>query len=239
MSAPAQAAFEGEQPGQEPDGQRREHASDLRVPHGPSPLRRNGIRIGTGVDRWEPPAGPGCRGHTVPLTRAMIERLPGLKFISQTGRNTNHLDVPACTQHGITCFDPVVPNWNDEAMNREVEALRTARIIVMAITADTAGIASLAESGWAALSALARRQAFGLYVDNMFVAEGFNPRVSQDSSSLIEYLFGKDADQNPTEYGSQVRLDLQECQLVLGLASAHALRRSYCRGEAMRRATFC
>jgi D-3-phosphoglycerate dehydrogenase len=37
----------------------------------------------------------------VPLTRQIIERLPGLKFISQTGRNTNHLDVPACTQHGI------------------------------------------------------------------------------------------------------------------------------------------
>ena len=105
----------------------------------------------------------------------------------------------ACAQHGITCFDPVVANWDDEAMRREVDALRTARIIVMAITADTAGIASLAESGWAAMSALARRQAFGLYVDNMFVAEGFNPRLSQDSSSLIEFLFGKDADQNPTE----------------------------------------
>ena len=37
----------------------------------------------------------------VPLTRQTIERLPGLKFISQTGRNTNHLDIPACTQHGI------------------------------------------------------------------------------------------------------------------------------------------
>jgi D-3-phosphoglycerate dehydrogenase / 2-oxoglutarate reductase len=37
----------------------------------------------------------------VPLTRQMIERLPGLRFISQTGRNTNHLDVPACTQQGI------------------------------------------------------------------------------------------------------------------------------------------
>jgi D-3-phosphoglycerate dehydrogenase len=37
----------------------------------------------------------------VPLTRQMIERLPGLRFISQTGRNTNHLDISACTQHGI------------------------------------------------------------------------------------------------------------------------------------------
>ena len=34
----------------------------------------------------------------VPLTRQIIERLPALKFISQTGRNTNHLDVTACTR---------------------------------------------------------------------------------------------------------------------------------------------
>src|SRR5262245_20629325 len=37
----------------------------------------------------------------VPLTRQIIERLPDLRFISQTGRNTNHLDVAACTEHGI------------------------------------------------------------------------------------------------------------------------------------------
>lgn len=37
----------------------------------------------------------------VPLTRHIIERLPGLRFISQTGRNTYHLDIPACTEHGI------------------------------------------------------------------------------------------------------------------------------------------
>lgn len=37
----------------------------------------------------------------VPLTRQIIERLPGLRFISQTGRNTNHLDLVACTTHGI------------------------------------------------------------------------------------------------------------------------------------------
>ena len=37
----------------------------------------------------------------VPLTRQIIERLPDLKCISQTGRNTNHLDVTACTEHGI------------------------------------------------------------------------------------------------------------------------------------------
>jgi D-3-phosphoglycerate dehydrogenase len=37
----------------------------------------------------------------VPMTRQIIERLPDLKFISQTGRNNNHLDLAACTEHGI------------------------------------------------------------------------------------------------------------------------------------------
>jgi D-3-phosphoglycerate dehydrogenase len=37
----------------------------------------------------------------VPITRKIIEQLPGLKFICQTGRNVYHLDIPACTEHGI------------------------------------------------------------------------------------------------------------------------------------------
>ncbi len=37
----------------------------------------------------------------VPLTRQIIEQLPDLRFISQTGRNTYHLDLEACTQQGI------------------------------------------------------------------------------------------------------------------------------------------
>jgi D-3-phosphoglycerate dehydrogenase len=37
----------------------------------------------------------------VRLTRPTIARLADLRFISQTGRNTNHLDIAACTEHGI------------------------------------------------------------------------------------------------------------------------------------------
>lgn len=36
-----------------------------------------------------------------PFPRAVIERLPRLKLISQTGRHTAHIDVTACTEHGI------------------------------------------------------------------------------------------------------------------------------------------
>jgi len=37
----------------------------------------------------------------VPITRQIVEGLPGLKFISQTGRNVNHLDMVALTEKGV------------------------------------------------------------------------------------------------------------------------------------------
>lgn len=36
-----------------------------------------------------------------PFPRAVIERLPKLKLVSQTGRNAAHIDVAACTEKGI------------------------------------------------------------------------------------------------------------------------------------------
>ncbi len=37
----------------------------------------------------------------VVITRRILKQLPGLKFISQTGRNVSHLDLKACTESGI------------------------------------------------------------------------------------------------------------------------------------------
>jgi D-3-phosphoglycerate dehydrogenase len=36
-----------------------------------------------------------------PFLRPLIERLPKLKLISQTGRSTGHIDIDACTEHGV------------------------------------------------------------------------------------------------------------------------------------------
>jgi len=36
-----------------------------------------------------------------PIDRALLQRLPRLKFISQTGRAANHVDLSACTEAGI------------------------------------------------------------------------------------------------------------------------------------------
>jgi D-3-phosphoglycerate dehydrogenase len=36
-----------------------------------------------------------------PFPHALVERLSNLKLISQTGRSTGHIDIDACTEHGI------------------------------------------------------------------------------------------------------------------------------------------
>ncbi|HEU5200024.1 MAG TPA: D-2-hydroxyacid dehydrogenase family protein [Ktedonobacterales bacterium] len=35
------------------------------------------------------------------ITEALLARLPQLRFISQTGKSANHIDLAACTRHGI------------------------------------------------------------------------------------------------------------------------------------------
>ncbi len=36
-----------------------------------------------------------------PFPRVLIERLPKLELISQTGRSSGHIDIDACTEHGV------------------------------------------------------------------------------------------------------------------------------------------
>ncbi|MBX3080067.1 MAG: hypothetical protein KF716_00445 [Anaerolineae bacterium] len=69
---------------------------------------------------------------------------------------------------GVSYYDPVVPTWTDDTMMRESEAMATAKMLVMAITSTTAGVASLAESGWLIASAIMRKQVVGIWVDGMF-----------------------------------------------------------------------
>ena len=42
----------------------------------------------------------------VSVPRQVIEKLPQLKFISQTGGNVYHLDIAACTEHGVVVSAP-------------------------------------------------------------------------------------------------------------------------------------
>lgn len=48
-----------------------------------------------------------------PISRQLIEKLPRLKLIAQTGRVGNHIDLAACTQHGVAVAEglgsPIAP----------------------------------------------------------------------------------------------------------------------------------
>jgi D-3-phosphoglycerate dehydrogenase len=48
-----------------------------------------------------------------PITRALLDKLPQLKFISQTGRMGTHIDLAACTERGIAVAEgagsPIAP----------------------------------------------------------------------------------------------------------------------------------
>jgi hypothetical protein len=95
-----------------------------------------------------------------------------------------------CKQLGVQYYDPTeqTRDWDETMGRREVETVKECKVIVMAITGDTAGFASLAESGWAALSALKRGQAFGLYITPEFVDRKMGPL--QRLGSKIDALFG-------------------------------------------------
>lgn len=50
-----------------------------------------------------------------PVTRELIERLPHLKLLSQTGRGIAHIDLEACTEHGVAVCAADVSNPSSPA----------------------------------------------------------------------------------------------------------------------------
>jgi galactokinase len=102
----------------------------------------------------------------------MSEQEPVIFLMGTVGKSQWREPIKAaCAAEGISVFDPVVPIWDEAASRREAAALQRAQVILMAITAETASVGSLAESGWAALSALKRHQALGLYIDPDYVEQ--------------------------------------------------------------------
>jgi hypothetical protein len=77
----------------------------------------------------------------------------------------------ACLRRGLSCYDPTVANWTPADGEREAQALTNAKLVVMAVTSASESMGTLAESGWAFLNALTRRQAFALFVDTKFATK--------------------------------------------------------------------
>ena len=88
-----------------------DYADALRTTQAYPKLHASGHEIAIYNDAYTDPARmveqvKGCDAllltqQRLTVTRQMLEQLPQLKFISQTGRNVSHLDVAACTDLGI------------------------------------------------------------------------------------------------------------------------------------------
>src|SRR5215510_12274694 len=73
--------------------------------------RRTGHDVVVHTDAYIEPARvveqvAGCEAvlltqQRVPVTREIVARLPELRFISQTSANVYHIDLAACTEHGV------------------------------------------------------------------------------------------------------------------------------------------
>lgn len=75
--------------------------------------------------------------------------------------------IPKLEKKGIPYFNPQVgPNeWVSERARTEAEHLSRDEVIVLPISKETYGYASLSEGGWAMLSALMRGQKLGIYIE--------------------------------------------------------------------------
>ncbi|MEM9953963.1 MAG: nucleoside 2-deoxyribosyltransferase domain-containing protein [Chloroflexota bacterium] len=71
---------------------------------------------------------------------------------------------PVLDELGVTYYNPVVENWSEENAREEAEAIANAETIVLVITESHNSFGSLAESGWAVLSAVQRNQTVIVYI---------------------------------------------------------------------------
>ncbi len=83
---------------------------------------------------------------------------------------------------GHAYFNPVVPNWTPECAAIEAEHLATDQVLLFVITGETEGIASIGETGWAALSAHKNGQTFILVVEDF---PDNNPKSAQNRARKL------------------------------------------------------
>jgi len=67
---------------------------------------------------------------------------------------------------GIAYFNPVVPEWTPAFAQTEARHMATDRVILLVITGEQESYGSLAETGWAALSAAQNGQTFLLVIQD-------------------------------------------------------------------------
>jgi hypothetical protein len=78
--------------------------------------------------------------------------------------------IPVLTELGVTYYNPVQPlGWSQKAGDIEAEYMAACETVVMVFNKTSPALAGLAETGWAALGCMERRQHFILQIDLDYV----------------------------------------------------------------------
>lgn len=88
---------------------------------------------------------------------AELQDIIGL-FGTVAGSNWRDEVMARLDQEDVAYFNPVVPDWTPEFAEIESQHLVTDRVIMVVITGESESYGSLAETGWAALSAMKNGQ---------------------------------------------------------------------------------
>lgn len=115
------------------------------------------------------PFGSGCPTDTVGTTEPAQVFLMGTVGGSYEDPNRDcwREDVvqPILDELGVSYFNPVISDFTDEDAEREARAIANAETIILVITSTSPSVSSLAESGWAVVSALERDQTVIAYIE--------------------------------------------------------------------------
>lgn len=137
------------------------------------------------------------------ITEELLERLPKLKLISQTGKATTHIDVDACARRGIEVvsgtgspYAPAELAWalvlaSTRRVAREAESLRTGRWQTAPLGVTLRG-RTLGIFGYGKIGALVAGygRAFGMNVI-AYGREGSRERAAKDGIAFAGDLFAQ------------------------------------------------
>lgn len=77
----------------------------------------------------------------------------------------NDLIIPTLDRRGLPYFNPQKDSWNPADADPEAQHMAEDQVIVLPVSKDTEGHASLAETGWATLGALLRGQEVNIFIE--------------------------------------------------------------------------
>ena len=97
----------------------------------------------------------------------MSEKTVGLFGTCGDSRWREDVAIPLLEKANVSYFNPVVKDWNEEAMKNEAHHAANDQVIMLVITGETTAIASMAESGWVALQCVLTGRSLIVVLEDM------------------------------------------------------------------------